>query len=324
MGIPLAAAAAALCVQVVVPRFAETYALYPLLLGTVFLGLPHGALDHLVPARLALPWGRKPLFLALYLLAYVTLAGAFLALWLLAPKTAFTGFLLVTVVHWGHGDLRFMELFWGRVDPTRWGTWATGLTRGALPIAVPVLAFPETAERLYQHAALGLGVGPASIDLAAPWLVGPLIALLGTALVAYVSSALRAAPNSQLLLTDAAEIAVLIGLFAFVPAYLAIGVYFLFWHALRHLARLLLLEPEDARSVAEGRMRAPLRRLMRDSVPMTALALALLGGLYLVGAPRIVTLEGFVALYLVLISALTVPHAVVVALLDVWRPTRGV
>lgn len=320
--VPWAAALTALIATFVSPNVVQTYALYPLLLGTVVLGLPHGALDHLVPARLSLSWGHKPLAVGGYLALYVALAGAFFALWLSAPRAAFGCFLLLTVAHWGHGDLRFTERFWG-LNPTPWGAWTKALVRGALPIAVPVLAFPKTAESLYHHAAVGLGVMPTSVELASPWLRGLLLGLLAVALVVYVTSAVRAAPSRVVVAMDLLELGLLISLFAFVPAYFAVGVYFIFWHSFRHLARLLVLDLDDARSVAEGNWGRPLRRLTLDVLPITAVALVTLGGLYLFGAARVATLEGFVALYLVLISALTLPHAVVVALMDVWKPYRA-
>lgn len=49
-----AAVLAVLALYLLSPDAARSYALYPLLFGMVVLGLPHGALDHLVPARLGL------------------------------------------------------------------------------------------------------------------------------------------------------------------------------------------------------------------------------------------------------------------------------
>ena len=302
--------------QLTLPTFTETYALYPLLLGIFLLGLPHGALDHLVPARLGLAWGYKPLGLALYLLAYVAVAALYLGLWLWQPLVAFGGFLAATVWHWGQGDQRFLEIFLGRRRPTRWGAWVTLLVRGALPIALPVLAFPTTAESLYAHAAAGLGLGEATLDLASPWLTIPLVSVFAAGLVAYAFNAVRAAPNAQVLVIDAAEVCLLISLFTLVPAYMSVGVYFLFWHSLRHLGRLLILRPRDEAQIARGRWYPPVKRLTLDLLPITFAALCLLGGFYLFNAPRIASLEGFVALYLILISALTKPHLLVVAMMD--------
>lgn len=75
LGSAWAAVLAVLALHLLSPATARSYALYPLLLGMVVLGLPHGALDHLVPARLGLAWARRPLPLALYLLGYAALAA---------------------------------------------------------------------------------------------------------------------------------------------------------------------------------------------------------------------------------------------------------
>ena len=314
--IPTSLVLLTLGLQLAAPSVTEAYALYPLLLGIILLGLPHGALDHLVPARLGLTWGRKPLGVALYLLAYVAVAALYLALWLWQPAAAFIGFLAATVWHWGQGDQRFLEIFLGRRRPTRWGAWVTLLVRGSLPIVLPVLAFPETAESLYRHAATGLGLPDTTLTLTSPWLVVPLVLLFAASLLAYALNAVRAAPDATVLAIDGAEVLLLILLFTLVPAYMSVGVYFLFWHSLRHLGRLLILRPQDAASVAQGDWQAPVKRLTLDLLPVTSAALCLLGGFYLFNAARITSLEGFVALYLILISALTKPHLVVVAMMD--------
>jgi beta-carotene 15,15'-dioxygenase len=301
------------------PASAERYALVPLLLGLVLFGLPHGALDHLVPARLGFAWGRRPLGLAVYLAAYAGVAAAYLGLWLVAPRVAFVGFLLATVLHWGQGDLRFLELFAGRRRVRWWGRAAAVALRGTLPVVVPVLAFPETAEGLLRTATGALGVGVGTLDLAADPLRWALVTALGLVAVAYVASARRAWATRRGLALDLGEVALLAVVFSLVPAYLAIGAYFLLWHSFRHLIRLLMLRPEDARSVTAGRPLRPVLRLTRDLVPITALALAFLAGLVLWAAPRMDGALDLVALSLVWISALTMPHLVVVALMDVRR-----
>ena len=297
----------------IAPSFVTAYALYPLLLGTVFLALPHGALDHLVPLRSGLRWARQPLPLTFYLLGYLALVALYFSFWLLSPQAAFIGFLLLTVAHWGQGDGRFLELSLGRRRPTRWGVWVTLLLRGLLPTALPILAFPATAASLYHHAALGLGLEVKAVTLP-PWLVGFLLTLLGLVFAAYLVNAVRAAPNRVILALDLAEIALLSAFFVLVPAYVAVGVYFAFWHSLRHLARLSVLGQRDE----PIKLVTSVGRLSLDLLPLTLVALALLAGVYFFYAARVVTLEGFVALYLVLVSALTVPHAVVVAMMDCW------
>jgi beta-carotene 15,15'-dioxygenase len=306
-----------LCVaQLLVPQAVEAYGLYSFVIGMVLLGLPHGALDHLVPFRVGWTWAGRPLGLGLYLLVYVALAAAYFALWLVAPTLAFFGFLMATVLHWGQGDLRFLEIFLGRLRPNRLATAVSILLRGSLPIVVPVLAFPATAESLYEHAAHGLGLNAIRLELASPVMVACLGVYMLMLLIAYAFFAVRSAPNRAALWIDALEVLLLIVLFGGVPAYMSVGIYFIVWHSLRHLARLIILRPEHASGLKAGEWVRPVVRLALELLPITCAALLLLGGLYVWKIRYATGLESFVALYLVMISAITKPHLLLTALMD--------
>ena len=313
------AAAVALGLQAFAPAVVERYALWPLLLGIVLIGLPHGALDHLVPARIGLPWARRPLPFAAFLALYVAAAGAYGLVWWTAPTTAFVGFLALTIWHWGQGDQRFLEIFLGRGRTALAGSLVTILTRGALPVLVPVLAFPAAADDLFRRATGALGLEVAGWSIGDPRVGTALAVLLLALLAGYVPTALRAARDRTGAWIDLGEVGLLILVFALVPAYAAIGIYFLAWHSLRHLARLLLLRPNDAEAVRRGRTARPVGRFALDLLPITLAALAILAGLAAWAEPNLTSVDDFVALYLVLISALTVPHAAVVAAMDARR-----
>lgn len=70
----------------------------PFAVSLVFLGLPHGAADHLAPARLV---GRKawPLPILAVGLLYLVLSGLYLALWFASPAVAFVLFIAMTWFH---------------------------------------------------------------------------------------------------------------------------------------------------------------------------------------------------------------------------------
>ena len=70
------------------------------------------------------------------------------------------------------------------------------------------------------------------------------------------------------------------------------------------------------RAVASGNSCGPVLRLARDLTPITLIALAFLVALAAWAGPRIEGLGGFVALVLVWIAALTMPHLAVVAWMD--------
>lgn len=306
----------AVTAQAAAPWLVDRYVMWPLLVGIVVLGLPHGALDHLIPARTGFAWGRRPVPVALFLAAYAGLVAAYLGVWLLVPAWAFAGFLLATIWHWGQGDQRFLEIFLGRRPRPGVAALVTVLTRGSMPILVPIAAFPAAAQDLFVRATSGLGLEVAALDLSAPWLRLLILAVLAGLSVSYLLVAIDASATRAGLLVDVAEVALLAGFFVFVPAYAAIGIYFVVWHSLRHLARLSLLRRPDAEAIGRGELAGPVRRLAVDLIPVTAAALALLASLTMWSRANLQSVDDFVAVYLVLISALTVPHMIVVAMMD--------
>ncbi len=107
------------------------------------------------------------------------------------------------------------------------------------------------------------------------------------------------------------------------PPVLTVGLYFALWHAPRHGARLVLLDPAGSRYLGAGRPMRALARFAAEAAPLTVLAFALLVALLLAVPRTSGEPASLLALYLVLISALTLPHAVIVAFMDarqgVWR-----
>ncbi len=282
----------------------------PWMLSAVVLGLPHGAVDPVVPFRMR---GERLRFapVAAFSLAYLGVSAAVLALWWLAPTAAALGFLVLTWLHWGQGDVYALRALGWDAHLGTLGSRALALAvRGALPMAVPLVAFPQTyAEVVGAMAAV---VTPEhAVQAQAAILTLPrgalAAALLGLFAAYAIGGALRARrePGAwRTLGLDLAEVAGLAVFFALVPPLWSVGVYFCLWHAARHLARLAPL-------VADGSA----WRLAGLAVPATVGALVLIGAL----AVRTVGMGQPVAgvgVYLVGIAALTVPHVLVVAWMD--------
>ncbi|WP_161881757.1 Brp/Blh family beta-carotene 15,15'-dioxygenase [Deinococcus alpinitundrae] len=290
----------------------ERYALVPLLLSAVLFGLPHGALDHLVPLRQGWRLTRRWTGLGLFLLAYLGVVLLYLELWTLWPVVAYWGFLLTSALHWGHGDLDFLERQLGRTRT--WHSGATLLLRGSLPIVVPFLAFPDAYERLARSAARAFHAPlPAGPLWSASLFQGLTVAFVAVLLVSVVNT-LCCSVSRWAAVTELTEVALLLLVFMRVPAELSIGLYFTLWHSWRHLGRLLELNsgPLHLRPVSVK----ALCRLALDLTPITLAALLLLGGLLLWSVPRLNSADDLTALYLALIAALTLPHALLVGMMD--------
>jgi len=291
--------------------------LAPLVASTVLLGLPHGAVDHLAPART-----RGSPVTARSMLAvgavYLLLGGAYAAAWWVAPAASAVGFVLLTWGHWGQGDVwPLAALHPGDHPEGRGLRVATAAVRGGLPMLVPLLAFPDTYRRV-----LGWFVAPFGGSVAA---LSPLFAPstrlalgvgFGALAVGTLAVGYRRSGGSAPWRVDAAETLLLWAYFLAVPPLLSVGLYFCLWHALRHVGRLLAVDETAAAHLRAGRRARAFGRFARDAAPLTAVSLVLLAVLATAVPVRPGAPGEWLGLYLAFVAVLTLPHVVVVAGMD--------
>ncbi|WP_424013731.1 Brp/Blh family beta-carotene 15,15'-dioxygenase [Halorubrum xinjiangense] len=338
---PALALAALLPIGAVTPLFPVELGVATFALGTLAVGMAHGAVDHLVPLRAA-PDVSLRRSIAVVSVVYAVLGGAVVAAFFAAPVAAFVGFIALTWLHWGQGDVATLAIAGVDHLPSSAERWLALVVRGGLPMGVPLLAHPEEY-RLVAEWIVGLflvdaGAAATAVDpLFAPAVrigvgVGMAAATLASVALGYRrvqsgrdADGWRCDPGGWR--RDVGELAVLWAWFLLAAPVFAIGVYFAVWHALRHVGRLVLVDPEAASAASAGDAVGALARFGRDAAPLT------LGGFLVVGAvgvsvPAGVAAAGdLLAVSLVAIAAMTLPHVVVVAWLDrrqgVWRPGTG-
>ncbi len=291
------------------------YQFVPLIASMVFLGLPHGAVDHLM-----IPKARNESFSVRWMMkisaVYLLLGTSYLLLWLIQPVLAFALFIAITWFHWGEGELYVVQQLF--MDKSLTGVQKTleVVLRGAAPMILPLIAFPEYY-RLIAEATVNLFTsGNTSIALSLPNTAKTLI------LTAYILAALilfvyiyRGSGNSLSLKYTVADISILTLFFLTVPPILAIGLYFCLWHSVRHAFRYSMLDNEPREGLQQGSVMPAARRFFIDSAPLTAVSLVLLGGLYYFLSVSS-GLENLIGVYLVLIAVLTLPHIVLMIWLD--------
>lgn len=288
----------------------------PLVLGSLAIGLPHGAVDWA-----ALPLARQGRLagrdLAIVGVLYAVLGGLVVAAWWIAPVPAAVGFVLLTWLHWGQGDRHTLERLYGAGHALdRLQRALTISVRGGIPMVVPLLAFPDTYRRV-----LDLFVAPFGGTAVVPWLLADATrlaiggALLLATLLALGRGLARRGPTGGWV-TDLIETITLWATFLLVPPVFAIGVYFAAWHSWRHVARVLLLDEPSTTAIAGGRWGRPALRFGVAAAVPTVASLALLGALWAVVPAPPTTIQGLTGLGLVAIAALTLPHVAIVTWLD--------
>ncbi|MFC4449028.1 Brp/Blh family beta-carotene 15,15'-dioxygenase [Halorussus aquaticus] len=312
----VALAAVAAAVALGVGADLPTVARYlPFLASFVAFGLPHGAADHLAVARLG---GSRPLAAvgAVYLLG----GAGVLAVWVTAPALGFASFLLLTVYHWGQGDLYVLLAVGGDHLRTRGQRLLALAVRGGIPMVVPLVSFPgvyrsvaEATIRLFDSAFVTAATLDAAFRPEVRFALGGGLAALS--LVAVGVGVVRGTGRTDRgWRIDALETGLLWAYFLVVPPVLAVGLYFCLWHSVRHVARLLVVE-NDSESLAGGRIAPAVAGFARDALPNTVGALVVLAGLASVVPPD-QNLASLLGLYLVLLAVLTLPHTTVVTWMD--------
>jgi Brp/Blh family beta-carotene 15,15'-monooxygenase len=302
----LTAAGALLIAGMGSPGAAMSAAIMVALVAVV--GLPHGAYDVEIARRLLRPsLGRSwaPLFVA----SYIALGAAALGFWIAAPWAGLITLLILGALHWGADDLEIRTR-------SRWLDRALILSRGLVPVALPLAFHPTATATIFGSLLGGVVVSP-QVVLTAGVLAA---ALAAPGLVAAV--VLEQRQNADAWARGLAELVVLIAWFAVVPPILAFACYFCLWHAVRHSLR--SMARSDGSSIGSAG-RAYLGRVIGPTLATWLLAVIAIRIL----TPSTAWVEVSWRIVFVGLFALTVPHVALELLAErsnvaaVFRRSRG-
>ncbi|WP_022835378.1 Brp/Blh family beta-carotene 15,15'-dioxygenase [Salisaeta longa] len=257
----------------------------------VLTGIPHGAVDHLVAARLFDTGGSWKGHVAFYG-TYAALMAAYGAVWYVAPVAALALFFLLTMYHFGQADLAYWRAPRG-LDV------ALYLSRGALLVGLPVAAHPALVDPIFAALA---GLHPAQWALCTTYQTTTLVVLVAQHVVVLGFAAALNAPAGGW--REGLNTAVLTALFVVVHPLVAFAVYFGLWHSLGHILELL-------RFFRTRQGPTTLRGFYQKAALYTLLSFVGLGVLYAV-TQSFGLQHRMIALLFILISVLTLPHMLVV------------
>ena len=310
--VPWCAVAATVILALLLPGFATGKLGLYALAGSIFLfGLPHGSADWWV-MRLAAGGRWNLRTQALCSAVYVLASVVTLLFWRALPATALVGFLFLTAWHFGSAEASVLMPYRPTFRDASWWMFAVG--RGLLVVFMSLAFRPvETFAVLLPFVELGGNVPAALVDLGrtALWLVW-IGALLQTFAIRQDARALPGSVGRRRFTRNIVETCLLLMLFRLVPPLLAFACYWVAFHAWRHIWRLeWIVEPEDV-GMPWWRM---LLDFHRRTLPLTLASLLGLGLVFLVW-PTLARSANTTVAYLILLSILTVPHAIVIGWLD--------
>ncbi len=261
------------------------------------IGIPHGALDHLV----TLPRSR-PLKMALFIAIYVAIA--LVAIWAILRWNVwgFIGVVIMSATHFGIGDSAFIAELNGLQNkrPVRRALFAYAAVAGTIPVVIPLVNDRATQALEKVNSELIDWHGGYTSEILI------LVAAVTTVSILILISAKR--------YRDLIDLALLIALASFAPPLVAFAAYFGCWHAIRHTARLTSILPASQSKYQSGKSFGAFMSAVVPGLP--ALAGTFIFVIVLAAFARESITDRFLWLTLVTIWALTVPHMMVTARLD--------
>ena len=215
----------AIAAEFLSPGYTTTWNWVPFLASLLFIGMPHGTPDLAAVADQA--DSRSAWMVVRKFSVYLALMLLTLCAMLLAPGWALIGFGIISGWHFGRSDCG-TSTFLG---------WVRSLCRGAFVIGLPILFGAEFVRPLCDDWLSLLGADQVSnanwafVNRVMPWLVGGAgMVWLGAVGLLFLAN------ESDTALQEAYETVTLLGAFAILNPVFALGLYFLCWHSLRHLA----------------------------------------------------------------------------------------
>jgi beta-carotene 15,15'-dioxygenase len=259
------------------------------------IGIPHGALDHLVTLPKA-----QPKKMVIFIIVYMAVAIVAVIGILKFNTVGFIFILFMSAVHFGIGDAAFINEIDKRTDSSRnLNRWFYIPAAGFTPVFIP-LANSASTEALAS-------VNPALIN----WHQGfDSEILLAVSIFTLLAIGVMVIGKRY---REALDLTLLLLLAHFAPPLIAFAVYFGCWHAMRHTARLTLSLPRSIENLTQGMLRKAFSNAVIPGLPALIGTFVIAGLLALSG--RDFTDE-FFWMALVVVWALTVPHMAVTAKLD--------
>lgn len=274
------------------PAASESMALWIVVASVFIIGIPHGAIDHIMAAELyELNQTLKDhlLFYSSYLLVMVVVG----ALWIVLPEAGMALFLIISIYHFGQAD---MEDFLSKKKP---GNRIFYVNRGFMIIGLiifsdPLTTYPIIADAMQMDTSFFSSMMPTA-GLTRNIIIGSYIAVSIPGIVSgRIEDPSKYVIDSLLLIMFLLVTGPLIGF----------AVYFALWHSAGHINEMREFFERHGKSLS-------ITQFYKRAAPFTLVSVLGLALLLLVNIQ--LNLENqFLSLMFILISVLTLPHMLIV------------
>lgn len=278
-------------IALISPSLNESISIWVLLASVFIVGIPHGAIDHIIASELFNKWDGIIGHLTFYS-TYLLIMALLGVIWFLSPSSGMIIFLLISIYHFGQAD---MEDFISDEHPSfLWNVTRGTFIIGLILFSNTTVTFPVIADATGVSTATFQHIFSRPHDIIA--------ALIFIYLSGFIVSVIQnKIKNPLIFLADAL---LLIALFMITGPFIGFAIYFAVWHSSGHIHEMIQFFNKRNKSFG-------LWDFILKSLPFTMISLLGLTALYYI---QIFTDSGqqFVTIMFILISVLTLPHMVVV------------
>lgn len=260
----------------------------------LLIGIPHGAIDHIISSRLYSLDGDPKSQLKFYI-PYLLLMFLMALVWLLSGMAGFILFVLITIYHFGQADLEHLDFPSG----IRWVlTFSRGLMILSLIIFVNVsYTLPVIGE------ATGVTLQNVGWLYSNGYIFGILLGIQHPVFMLIATFRFRERQHTSWWYPFIDSLVILF-LFAFNDPIIGFSVYFALWHSMGHFLEMKKYFNDIGESLS-------LWKFYRLALPFTLISMVGLAIIYLLNNAYGME-EQMVSLLFILISVLTLPHVLVV------------
>lgn len=294
-------------VYAIVGPFPAWVDLTMLVLSLIITGIPHGAIDHVIYLTKVSEINKKTSLLKDFFIPYLLLIGITFLFWFLMPEFMFWFFLLVAAYHFGQSQLFYLP---ESIKPFL--KVAVYLTWGVMLLSI-LWHFHWDSQVANISSLffwdLSKGGHLFSIIKFLGW--GSLLLLI----VCFGWLCFSKKINFKTAIIELSAIGILILLIQTVPLYTAFAIYFGLWHS----TRVIITEYHFLQKASAQKTSIP--AFMKTFIPFSILSF--IGLIFLIGISYLMqaSITPFM-LFLIFISALTMPHAFFMEIMYKWLSAK--
>ncbi len=285
-------------------EFADTFGAWLLVASALFFGLPHGAYDFWLLTDTVYREKKTTTHLIKLLTIYLLIAVLIVGIWFYFQSFAIVSFLALTVWHFGSGDA-----IWETTDKKH--LIISSLGRGFILMFAPLNFFPKESGTVLMKLVTNESTEVVAFLInAAPYIftIGILLVLINC----FVFKAKNSKLISEKQLILLVETALLIIFFWLTTPLLAVTIYLIGVHSWRHLLRIGVYENSRERTQYSN-LRTMIGKFHLRALPITIFSVFGIGFIFWLWQFRVSDLADYTSAYLIILSALTVPHAILIS-----------